>query len=108
GSVGGCVTRGKRGGRGRATARRELWRSITTPPSAPSAVWQSTATTGCSLAATMAATRPLVLQSFVTSCQRITVNPFAWLKDVLSRIAVHPITRLTELLPPSWAASAQP
>jgi len=43
-----------------------------------------------------------VLRSFVASCQRVSVNPFAWLKDVLSRIAVHPITRLTELLPHNW------
>jgi transposase len=48
-----------------------------------------------------------VLRSFVVSCQRASVDPFAWLKDVLSRIAAHPITRLTELLPHNWA-SAQP
>ncbi|PYT29659.1 MAG: hypothetical protein DMG57_10910 [Acidobacteria bacterium] len=30
---------------------------------------------------------------------RWSFDPFAWLKDVLSRIAVHRITRLTELLP---------
>ena len=43
-----------------------------------------------------------VLRSFMASCQRVSVDPFAWLKDVLSRIAVHPITRLTELLPHNW------
>jgi len=31
------------------------------------------------------------------------VDPFAWLKDVLSRIAAYPITRLAELLPHNWA-----
>ena len=46
-----------------------------------------------------------VLRSFVASCQRVSVDPFAWLKDVLSRIAVHPITRLTELLPHNWASA---
>ncbi len=46
-----------------------------------------------------------VLRSFVASCQRASVNPFAWLKDVLSRIAAHPITRLTELLPHNWASA---
>lgn len=44
-----------------------------------------------------------VLRSFVASCQRIGVDPYAWFKDVLSRIASHPITRLTELLPHNWA-----
>jgi hypothetical protein len=44
-----------------------------------------------------------VLRSFVASCQRAHVDPFLWLKDVLSRIAAHPITRLAELLPHNWA-----
>jgi len=48
-----------------------------------------------------------VLRSFVASCQRVGVDPFVWLKDILSRIADHPITRIGELLPHNWA-SAQP
>ena len=46
-----------------------------------------------------------VLRSFVASCQRAGIDPFAWLKDVLSRIAAHPITRLAELLPHNWASA---
>jgi len=42
-----------------------------------------------------------VLRSFVASCQRADVEPFAWFKDVLSRIAAHPITRIAELCPTS-------
>jgi transposase len=43
-----------------------------------------------------------VLRSFVATCQRVGIDPFTWLRDVLSRIAAHPITRLAELLPHNW------
>jgi len=46
-----------------------------------------------------------VLRSFVASCQRVEVDPFVWLKDILSRIADHPITRIAELLPHNWASA---
>ena len=44
-----------------------------------------------------------VLRSLVASCQRVGIDPFVWLKDVLSRIASHPISRIAELLPHNWA-----
>jgi transposase len=44
-----------------------------------------------------------VLRSFAASCQRAAIDPFVWFKDVLSRIAMHPMTRLAELLPHNWA-----
>jgi transposase len=43
-----------------------------------------------------------VLRSFVTSCELAKVDPFAWFRDVLSRIADHPVKRLQELLPYQW------
>jgi len=46
-----------------------------------------------------------VLRSFVASCQRVGVEPFIWFKDVLSRIATHPIKRIAELLPHTWAVA---
>jgi transposase len=46
-----------------------------------------------------------VLRSLVGSCQRIGIDPFTWFKDVLSRIASHPITKLTELRPHNWASA---
>lgn len=44
-----------------------------------------------------------VLRSFVTSCELVKIDPFAWFRDVLSRIAEFPIPRLDELLPHRWA-----
>jgi transposase len=43
-----------------------------------------------------------VLRSFVASCKRCRVEPFAWFRDVLSRIPAHSIQRLPELLPHNW------
>jgi transposase len=51
-----------------------------------------------------------VLLSFIAMCKRNGVEPFAWFRDVLSRIAQHPIHRIEELLPHNWktlAAAAQ-
>src|SRR5262249_1790872 len=46
-----------------------------------------------------------VLRSFVTSCELVKINPFARFRDVLSRIAEFPVTKLDELLPHRWAAA---
>jgi len=43
-----------------------------------------------------------VLRSFIATCKRCEVEPWAWFKDVLARIAEHPISRLSELLPHHW------
>src|SRR5687768_7102656 len=42
--------------------------------------------------------RAAVLLSFIAMCKRNAVEPFAWFRDVLSRIAAHPIHRIEELL----------
>jgi transposase len=47
-----------------------------------------------------------VLVSFVAMCKRSRVEPFAWFRDVLSRIATHSVNRLPELLPQNWKALA--
>jgi hypothetical protein len=46
-----------------------------------------------------------VLRSFVASCELIKIDPYAWLHDVLSRMAKHSIQQLDELLPHRWAAA---
>ena len=48
-----------------------------------------------------------VLRSFVTSCELVKVDPFAWFRDVLGRIAGHPVNQLDELLPHRWALAAR-
>ena len=43
-----------------------------------------------------------VLRSFIASCKRCAVEPFAWFYDVLSRVPGHSIARLSELMPHHW------
>ena len=43
-----------------------------------------------------------VLRSFIASCKRCGVEPFAWFRDVLGRLPAHSITKLGELLPHNW------
>ena len=40
-----------------------------------------------------------VLFSLIATCQRHKVEPFTYLRGVLTRIAAHPMSRLSELLP---------
>jgi transposase len=47
-----------------------------------------------------------ILRSFVTSCELAGIDPFAWFRDVLGRIAEHPVKRLEELLPHRWIPAA--
>jgi len=48
-----------------------------------------------------------VLFSLIATCQRHHVEPFAYLKDVLIRIASHPSSQLAELLPNSWESGSR-
>jgi transposase len=43
-----------------------------------------------------------VLRSFIATCKRCGVEPFAWFQDVLARIPAHSVIRLSELLPHNW------
>jgi hypothetical protein len=44
-----------------------------------------------------------VLFSFTSTCQRLGVEPWRYLRDVLGRLPSHPAERLAELLPDEWA-----
>lgn len=50
------------------------------------------------------ARRAAMLYSFLGTCKMQQVNPFEWLRDILSRIPAHPANRLSELLPHNWKA----
>jgi transposase len=53
------------------------------------------------------ARRAALLYSLVQSCKLIEVPPFAYLKDVLLRMATHPQRLITQLTPKAWAATFQ-
>ena len=53
--------------------------------------------------------RAAILYSFIASCKRHGVDPFAYLRDILSRLPSHSIQDLEALFPKNWkAAQAQP
>jgi transposase len=47
--------------------------------------------------------RAAVLYSLIQSCKLAGVEPFAYLRDVLLRVATHPHTRIADLTPKAWA-----
>lgn len=49
-----------------------------------------------------AAGRSAMLYSLLGTCKLHGINPFVWLRDVLQRIATHPINKIEELLPQNW------
>jgi hypothetical protein len=46
-----------------------------------------------------------VLMSLCTTCKELGIDPFAYLRDVLSRVSTHPHSRIDELLPDRWKSS---
>jgi hypothetical protein len=43
-----------------------------------------------------------ILTSFTTTCKRLRVDPFEYLRDVFQRISTHPRNNLDDLLPDKW------
>lgn len=48
-----------------------------------------------------------ILFSLIATCQRHNVEPFAYLRDVLARIAATPMSQLDQFLPDQWKAARQ-
>jgi transposase len=48
------------------------------------------------------ARRAANIYSLVASCKLNGIDPFAYFRDVLSRISTHPMDRIDELLPSNW------
>ena len=40
--------------------------------------------------------------SLAETCRRLGINPFDYFRDVVARIADHPIHRIAELTPANW------
>ena len=51
--------------------------------------------------------RAAAVYSLIETAKLNDIDPFAWLRDILARIAAHPINRIDELLPWNWAEAGQ-
>lgn len=48
------------------------------------------------------ARRSAMIYSLLGTCKLQGIDPYTWLKDILERIADHPVNRVHELLPQNW------
>ncbi len=49
--------------------------------------------------------RAAILYSLIATCKRHAIDPFAYLRDILERVATHPSSGIAALLPPNWKAA---
>jgi hypothetical protein len=49
-----------------------------------------------------AAHRAMVLLTLVQTCKANHVDPFAYLRDIIDRVSIHPMSRIDELTPRRW------
>ena len=55
-----------------------------------------------------AAHRAAILLSLVQTCKHHGVDPFIYLRDVIDRVSVHPMSRVSELTPREWKRLREP
>ena len=53
-------------------------------------------------AATLEQREQRIFYSLVASCKLNKIDPFAYFRDVLTRISIHPAEKIDELLPGKW------
>jgi transposase len=46
--------------------------------------------------------RASIIYSLVASCKLNELDPFAYFRDVLQRVSIHPADKIDELLPCNW------
>jgi transposase len=46
-----------------------------------------------------------ILMTFCTTCRKLKINSWEYLKDVLQRINTHPMSKIDELLPDRWQSA---
>jgi transposase len=49
-----------------------------------------------------------ILTSFTTTCKRLDIDPWVYLRDIFARISAHKQSRLVELLPDKWRVGRTP
>lgn len=55
-----------------------------------------------------AAQESAMIYSLLGTCKMHNINPWEWLKDVLTRLPDHPINKIKELLPHNWTGKTIP
>jgi hypothetical protein len=68
--------------------------------------WKALGRFLCSPAANWAGQRAAVVMSLVHSARLNGHEPWAYLKDALTRLPLHPNSRIEELLPHRWMSTA--
>lgn len=72
------------------------------PPSAPSGPSRLVAKNYLFAGSDAGGRRAAVLYTLITTAKLNCVDPQAWLTDIIARIADHPASRISELLPWNW------
>ena len=102
------ATPARAGQRSRATSTTADWRSPTTPPSAPSAPLKLGAKNYLFAGSDAGGERAAAIYTLVETAKLNGLDPAAYLRNILSVIAAHPINCIGDLLPWNRSADARP